>query len=101
MLVKCGSGNLSLFTQAVCMAIKTELCCADNVITIHSLVFKSFSGLQKMGNNFPAMKICHNPEHVNSGIIILLTTLDGNMNSVHVSLCTLNFPYMKTNKCLS
>lgn len=38
--------------------------------------------------NYPVTKICHNPEHVNNGIIILLTTFDGNMNSVHVSLYT-------------
>lgn len=41
-----------------------------------------------MSNNFAVRKICHKPERVNGGIIILLTTLDGNVNSVRVSLCT-------------
>lgn len=41
-----------------------------------------------MSNNFAVRKSCHKPEHVNGRIIILLTTSDGNMNSVHVSLCT-------------
>lgn len=40
-----------------------------------------------MSNNFAVRKICHKPEHVNGGIIILLITSDGNMNSVRVSLC--------------
>ena len=91
MLVKCGSGNLqqlkvSFFSPVMCMAIKTELCCPDSAITARSVVCKSFSGPEKMSNNLPVMKISHNAEHVNSGIIILLTTLNGNMNSVHMSV---------------
>lgn len=62
------------FFSTMYMSIKPELCCPGSAITAHAVVFKSFSGLENMGNSCPVTKICHNPEHVSSDSF-------GNMNS--------------------
>lgn len=86
MVVKCGSGNLqqlevSFFPNNVHVnktraLIYLFVYCPGCAITAHSVVFKSFSGLENTGNSCPVTKkICHNPEHVSSGVMILGTTL--------------------------
>lgn len=91
------------------MVAKTQLCRMGSAITARSVVWLPISDVEKTGNTSPVLKICHNPEQnpVNSNIIILLTTSDGNINSVRVSVGTelsirknYYMPNFKNSQCL-
>lgn len=86
------------FCPTMYMSIKPELCCPGSAITAHSVVFRSFSDLENMDNSCPVTKICHNPQHVSSGLMVLVTILG--IWIQHMRVYALNFPCIKISKCL-